>query len=76
MRLLVSLSGEQQAAFEKPVVVPGERPLRPWRNEGGESCAIRQKREPKRTADSKLPGTTHGIGALLDPSMIPAPADY
>jgi hypothetical protein len=36
------MSAGLQYAGEKPVVVPGERPLRLWCGEDGDSCAIRR----------------------------------
>jgi hypothetical protein len=44
-----------QAAFEKPVVVPRERPLRLWCGEDGDSCAIRRAAPQKRAAASTVP---------------------
>ena len=70
MRLLVLLSGERQNAGEKPIVVPGERPLRPRYGEDGDNCAIRRTSQQKRAAPSTVLASAHRIGALFDSSVV------
>jgi hypothetical protein len=70
MRRLVSLSVERQGTGEKPVVVPGERPLLPWCGEDEDSCAIRRASQQKRDAASTVPASAHGIIPLFDATVI------